>query len=64
MIISLNVKFIVIEQTGRQYSDQSVGKTDILGQGKCFNRSSVKTHSLSQNICLLTWQEYWSHYEP
>ena len=63
-IILVNVKLILPEQTGRQYSDQSVSKTDILGQGKCFNRSSVKTYSLSQNICLLTWQEYWSHYEP
>ena len=49
VIILVNVKFILPEETGRQYSDQSVNKTDIL-------RKEISV--------LLTWQEYWSHYEP
>ena len=64
VIILVNVKFILTEQTGRQYSDQSVGKTVILGKGKCFNRSLRLKHIPCLNISvLLTWQEYWSHYE-
>ena len=38
VIILVNVKFILTEQTGRQYSDHSVSKTGILGKGKCFNQ--------------------------
>ena len=38
VIILVNVKFILPEQTGRQYSDQSVSKTDILRKKMCFNR--------------------------
>ena len=36
VIILVNVKFILPEQTGRQYGDQSVSKTDILRKKICF----------------------------
>ena len=39
VIILVNGKFIVPEQTGRQYSDQSVSKTDILRKKMGFNRN-------------------------
>ena len=43
-IILVNVKLILPEQTGRQYSDQSVSKTDILRKGICFNRKLRLKH--------------------
>ena len=44
VIILVNVKLILPEQTGRQYSDQSVSKTDILRKGICFNRKLRLKH--------------------